>query len=143
VTDTPLFDGYEPAEPPPPLSTDRRRTVRQAAHVAAGVHPLTGGPIHPLASRHRDASAPKDDPFTCGSCLWRQPVHRGNWRGSKCYEPGTQGADDYEQHGPPLATHSAATDVRAWWPACQRYSPGDPGLGPDAARSIPGSDGTP
>jgi len=39
--------------------------------------------------------------------------------------------------GAPRATHGAASDVRAWWPACPDYSPGDRGLSDDATRSLP------
>lgn len=35
------------------------------------------------------------------------------------------------------ATHSTASDVRAWWPACVDYSPGDPGMSRDAATWAP------
>lgn len=124
-----LFEGYEPAEPTPDpaagLSADQRRTLRQAANVAAGVHPLTRGPLHELASRHRDATAPKDDPFTCGSCWFREVIRYHNRTYAKC----TQGDGK-------RITHSAATDVRAWWPACPDYSPSDR-LSDDAARYVP------
>lgn len=127
-----LFEGYDP---PPvvevaPMSADRRRTQRQADDIAIGRHPLTGGPLHPLASRHRDATAPKDDPFTCGSC-WHRLVLRYHGKSyAKCVLGETT-----EKPGPYL-THGASTDVRAWWPACPDYSPGDR-LSDDAARYIP------
>ncbi|HRD59358.1 hypothetical protein [uncultured Nocardioides sp.] len=137
-----LFDGYEPAEviPEPKLSADRRRTKRQADNIAAGIHPLTGGPLHELASRHRDSSAPKADPFTCGSCKWREVLrHPHGKRFPKCVFPGNADAADYERPGwtPPRFSASAASDVRAWWPACRSYTPGDTRLSPDAARCIP------
>lgn len=118
------------------LSADQRRTLRQAEDVAAGIHPLTGGRLHPLASRHRDAASPKRDPFTCGSCHWREVLRYHGKAYPKCVNPGAMGADDYERFGPPTVTHSAATDVRAWWPACPDYTPGD-SISPDAARHIP------
>jgi hypothetical protein len=124
-----LFDGYEPGEPPPPLSADRRRTQRQAERVAMGVHPLTGGRLHELASRHRNADAPKNDPFTCGSCWFRDVVSAGNKRFAKCFA----GSDTNRA---PRATSSVASDVRAWWPACPDYSPGDR-ISDDAARYVP------
>ena len=103
----PLFPGFEPPTPPPPrtdLSADRRRTLRQAAEIKAGRHPLTRGPLHAEA----DTSAHRDDgkklPFRCGSCVHR--VDRG-W--PKC-DLSTMSA-------------SAASDVRAWWPACPSYEP--------------------
>ena len=139
--DAPLFPGYEPEvmEPAPPLSADRRRTLRQAAKVAAGIHPLTGGPLHELASRHRDADAPRDDPFTCGSCRFREVLRYHGKSYPKCTNAGTQSAEQYERFGPPKVTHSAATDVRAWWPACRDYTPGGR-LSTDAARYIPGEE---
>jgi hypothetical protein len=125
-----LFDGYEPAEavPVPKVSADRRRTLRQAERIAAGVHPLTGGPLHELASRHRDSTAPKSDPFTCGSCWFREVNRYHNKSFAKCWESDGK-----------RATHSAATDVRAWWPACRNYSPSDGG---DSARWVPTTDQT-
>lgn len=125
--DEPLFPGYDPPEvaPGPALSAGQRITLRQQAGIAVGIHPLTKGPLHPLASRHRDASAPKDDPFTCGSCYFRAvlPYHNGGY--PKClFGDGRRVA------------HSQQSDVRAWWPACPDYSPSDR-VSPDAARSIP------
>ena len=107
TTEDTLFGGYEPPEPvprpdKPDLSADRRRTLRQAADIKAGRHPLTRGPLHPAADRtaHRDDG--KHLPYRCGSCVHR--VDRG-W--PKC---------DLS-----TMTSSAASDVRAWWPACPQY----------------------
>ena len=149
-----LFPGYEPAvrelrpSEQPGLSADRRRTLRQAEKIADGIHPLTGGPLHELASRHRDASAPKDDPFTCGSCYFRSVEQYHDRAYPKCWLPGPERVyrkeDDGEWRwvtieGAPRATHSAASDVRAWWPACPDYSPGDR-ISSDAARYVPQED---
>lgn len=126
-----LFPGYEPdvaalpASADPSLSADRRRTLRQAEAIADGRHPLTGGPLHSLASRARDADAPKSDPFTCGSCYFRERLDYHNRTYAKCL------AGDGAR-----VSHGAASDVRAWWPACPDYSPGD-SISPDAARTIP------
>jgi hypothetical protein len=120
-----LFDGYEPMEPEPveKVSADRRRTLRQAANIAAGIHPLTKGKLHARASRDRDASSPKTDPFTCGSCYFREvQQHRG-----KTYPKCTFWD----------SSHSAATDVRAWWPACFCWAPRPPARTPEAARRLP------
>lgn len=119
-----LFPGYE-APPVEDLSADRRRTLRQQAQIAAGVHPLTRGPIHRLASRHRDADAPKRDPFTCGSCWFRSPQAGVSGTYQKCT------ADDGAR-----ITRGPGSDVRAWWPACPDYTPADTGLSPDAARTV-------
>lgn len=138
--DIPLFDGYESAareirpSEQPGLSADRRRTLRQAEHIAAGIHPLTRGPLHELASRHRDAASPKSDPFTCGSCWFREVIGHHNRSYPKC----TFGLTNEMKYitASPRISASAATDVRAWWPACRDYSPSDH-LSSDAARSIP------
>lgn len=135
--DEALFPGYEPPPAPEvPPTADRRRTARQAAAVAAGRHPLTGGPIHPLASRHRDADAPKDDPYTCGSCWFRTVITYHGGRFPKCLF-GVENPTDRNPAKAPRVSHGAGTDVRAWWPACPDYSPSDRVSG-DAARSIPG-----
>lgn len=138
-----LFDGWDPPvrEPLPSedmsLSAGRRLTLRQAEQVTAGIHPLTRGPLHPLASRHRDADAPKDDPFTCGSCLFRRGREWGDYTYPKCWLPNPQkGADAHFAELYSRVTHGPASDVRAWWPACPDYSPGDR-ISNDAARYIP------
>lgn len=133
VEDVPLFGGYEPpeVEPEESLSSGRRLTRRQQQDVSNGKHPLTGGPLHPDATTRRHApiaghddchpEAPcsgASDPFTCGSCVFREAGHRY----PKCVLPNPAS-------GKPWATrvsHSARSDVRAWWPACVDYQPTDP-----------------
>jgi hypothetical protein len=114
MSDDALFDGYEPAaEPAEKLSPDRRRTARQRARVAAGIHPLTGRKARP-------------DLGTCGDCSRRVLVHWHNRTYPKCAEGDV--------------THGAGTDVRAWWPACERHVLADPKPlldSPDAARWVP------
>jgi hypothetical protein len=90
------FPTVEP-EPEPRPSTDRKRTLRQHADIAAGRHPLTRGPIE------RNGE-------TCGTCVHRirVSVHGRNW--PKC-----------DQQGRRFVTRSATTDVRAFWPACFRW----------------------
>lgn len=108
-----LFPGYD--DPPPAsrdetLSAGRRLTARQAENVAAGVHPLTRGRLHPEASRAASREDPKGLPFTCGTCELRDPHGY-----PKCLLE-VAGRRPYVTHGP-------ATDVRAWWPACESYRP--------------------
>jgi hypothetical protein len=97
-----LFPDLVPAVLPEPeaLSADRRRTLRQRADIAAGRHPLRVGRLagegHP-GSGHR-----------CGDCAHRHPQRRGAGTYPKC---------DLNDTG------SAATDCRAWWPACTRWEP--------------------
>ena len=76
------------------LSPDRRRTMRQRRDVAEGRHPLMGGPTRP-------------DLGTCGDCVHRVLIGRGNGTYPKCDATTMSG--------------SAASDVRAWWPACGRF----------------------
>lgn len=136
MTDVPLFAGFDtPREPDPQLSPDRRRTQRQADAIAVGRHPLTGQRLHPQASRHRDADSPKNDPFTCGSCRFREVIGYHSRSYAKCLF-GMTNEMRYLDDSPRIS-HSSATDVRAWWPACPDYSPGDTNLSPDAARYIP------
>lgn len=76
------------------LSDGQRLTRRQHADIAAGKHPLTGEPARP-------------DLGTCGGCIHRVL----EWRYPNCDHPETP------------STRSAATDVRAFWPACHRFTP--------------------
>ena len=138
-----LFEGWEPGtrtlrpSEETSLSAGRRLTLRQAEQIADGIHPLTRGPLHELASTHRDASAPKADPFTCGSCLFRKAEKYRNGTYAKCWLPSPKaGADAPQARIYDRVTHGPATDVRAWWPACTDYSPGDR-ISDDAARCIP------
>jgi hypothetical protein len=122
----------EPAPEPAPtekLSPDRRRTMRHAEMIAAGAHPLGAGVYrHPATTGELYAAGDqRARPHTCGSCRFRELFGAGNRTVPKC----TYG------DGMPRATHSAASDVRGWWPACRDYTAGDPGMSPDAARHIP------
>lgn len=107
MSDEPLFGGYEPPAPvdEPELSAGQRLTLRIAAKVATGVHPLMKGPLHPDATPQTTAAQPLG--LCCGSCAHRAPGGFHQW--PKC-EIGPQ-------------SRSATTDVRAWWPACPRHTP--------------------
>ena len=113
MTDLELFH-VEPVIPPTPepaekLSADRRRTLRQKADVAQGVHPLMRTRTFP-------------DMGTCGDCTHRLVLGHHNRSWPKCELAGI--------------THGAGSDCRAWWPACSRYEPGDR-VSDDAARWTP------
>jgi hypothetical protein len=115
VTELELFhvDSVVPEqEPIEKLSADRRRTLRQKADVSVGRHPLTRGKARP-------------DLGTCGDCRFRVIYSRFPRIYPKCVG-----------HGGIYDTRSAASDVRAWWPACERFEPGDP-ISDDAARWTP------
>lgn len=90
-------------------------TLRQRADIQRGRHPLTGSRLNP------------DPDATCGNCRFRIVYGHHNRSYPKC----TYG------DGMPRASHSAASDVRAWWPACRDHEYGDTRLSPDAARCKP------
>lgn len=100
-----LFDLDVPTpEPAEKLSATRKLTRRQQAQLAAGVHPLMRGPLHPDAA----PAEPRDAPgLRCGGCKWRV-----GYRGyPKCGHPQTP------------ASRGPATDVKAFWSACPLFEP--------------------
>lgn len=82
--------------PPAKLSAQRRRTLRQRAFLAAGVHPATGGRL-----------GPEDE--TCGTCAHRVVVEHGyrRLRWHKCELVSL--------------SHCATSDIRVGWPACASW----------------------
>ena len=135
--DDALFPGYYPShrEPEPQLSAGQRLTQRQIADITIGRHPLTRGSLHPLASRHRTSQSPKDDPFTCGSCSFRTVIQYHGRAYPKClFDPRRGDQDTLDMYA--RITHGAASDVRAWWPACPEYLPGS-SISADASRVLP------
>jgi len=97
-----------PTPPPRRFGADVRRTERQRQIVLDGMHPLTGGRLHPDAPR--DATDAHAAGLRCGSCAHRVLRSAGGKAWPKCRA----------YHGRYL-TNGAATDVRAWWPACPAY----------------------
>ena len=142
MTDDQLF-AAEPLKPPEKMSPDRRRTARQRALIAAGLHPLMvyAGYVHKSVRLHPEApgdcapDAPRGRPFTCGSCRFRVVVGWNSRSYPKCVVDLTDDGQTLDTS--PRASHGAATDVRAWWPACRDYEPGDQAVSVDAARCIP------
>jgi hypothetical protein len=145
-----LFDAspyyVAPPEPTrPDLSPDQRRTLRQREDIAAKRHPLTRGPLHPFAAPEiASPDAEKGRPFTCGSCRFREVWRYHNRSYPKCVRDLTYGhhdSSDVERGVVALrnVSHGAATDVRAWWPACAGYEAGDLSVSRDAARSMGGT----
>lgn len=98
VTQDALFADYEPVvvEAGEELSADARRTARQKRLVAEGTHPLALTKTRPELG-------------TCGDCQWRRLFGHHNRSYPKCTMP----ADRARR-----MTHGAASDCRAWWPAC-------------------------
>ncbi|GAA3223046.1 hypothetical protein [Actinocorallia longicatena] len=95
-----------PAPAEPKLSVDRRRTAKQQAALARGAHP-TSLYFQRTVRLHPDA-APADsrtaDGLRCRTCA---RLSNNGWGYLKCSNVGD--------------SHSAATDMRAWWPACVNY----------------------
>lgn len=117
MSDEPEVDLFgEAVEPERPDRTSgsgrsdgARRTERQAQLIKLGQHPLMSGPLHPDADRSAHRTDGKSLPFRCGSCVHRITVGAGSKSYPKC---------DLTS-----MSHSEASDVRAWWPACPSYEP--------------------
>lgn len=105
--------------PQPKLTTGEALRVRQAQRLGRGLHPLSmpGWPLLPL---HRDAAPGWDldaPGLRCGHCRFRQLLTgEGNRPFPKCTKPNHRGEAS-------RASHSTASDVRAWWPACRDFEP--------------------
>lgn len=97
-----LFDPPEPISTPPDemagLSATRRLTLRNNNLLAQGTHPATG---RQLANNGE----------TCGTCEHcnRYQYHNGNYIKCERHRLGE--------------SHSASSDIRASWPACQLWFP--------------------
>lgn len=121
-------------EPLDTLSAGRRLTLRQQHYLDRGFHPL-GGRLHAEAAPHGDKTMPGR---RCGNCWYRERVEtNGNRRWPKCL---AEVPPSFFMVGRPYIdrlSRSAASDCRAWWPACTLHSYGDPRLSPDAARHVP------
>lgn len=103
----------------PQLSPDRRRTLRQRTAAVNGTHPLALV-FGPSIRVHDDLGR------SCGNCRFRVLHDYHNRSYPKCVVG--DGA---------RVSHSTATDVRAWWPACTDHEWGGPNDWPDAARHVP------
>lgn len=111
-------DGLRVAPDPgePELTAGERLRRRQAGRIANGYHPLSsGGPLRLLPGAPRplsreDAAGLGDYP-SCGGCRFRVSMGGHARPFPKCVWG----------DGSPRATHSEASDVRAWWPACETW----------------------
>lgn len=116
MSEAALFDAapytVAPVEPGEKLSAGRRLTLRQAADLAKGRHPLTGGRLHPDAAPADDREAPG---ARCGTCRFRVS---GGYPKCRWPDPG-----EYRVAKLPRVTHGPATDCRQWWPACTDWQP--------------------
>lgn len=87
-----------PVVPVVVLSADQRRTIAQRAMLAQGRHPANGLPIITTGQ-------------TCNDCVNLTRYLHHNRTYLKCPE---------HRLG---ESHSAASDVRASWPACTKFQP--------------------
>ncbi|HZB31246.1 MAG TPA: hypothetical protein VE465_13865 [Streptosporangiaceae bacterium] len=120
-----LFDvdpaAIVPPEPTEKLSAQRRRTSRQTEALRGGRHPIGLAVGVPLRL-HPDAPPPGDKTAAgprCGGCRFREATGHGKHPFPKCL----RGWDGNPRKDPPFASHGAATDCRAWWPACEHWEP--------------------
>jgi hypothetical protein len=96
-----LFAVAEPLPAPEPLSDTARRTRRNAELIARGVHPATHRRIRPGGLTCRDcAHSSLTSPLAYGTPrrFWKCAVHRLG------------------------QSHSAASDIRVSWPACELFT---------------------
>lgn len=99
------------------ISADRRRTEVQHARILNGVHPLSGIIAGCYLALHVEAAPANDRTAAgrrCGNCRFREVLGHHDRAYGKCTWP------DGSRKGPRV-TSSAASDVRAWWPACRDH----------------------
>lgn len=109
------------SEPAAKLTPGEALRHRQADKLARGIHPLTRPGWAPIPL-HRDAApaGDKDAPgHRCGHCRFRLILGHHDRPFPKCVLPDRRGDAS-------RATHSSASDVRKWWPACADFQPADP-----------------
>lgn len=105
------LDGPTPAVVSHERTVEARRRARQYNALIGGSHPLSLA-VGRHISLHADAAPPDDrkaEGLRCGTCRWRALLGHHNRTYAKCVID------------PKRLTHGAATDVRAWWPACVDY----------------------
>lgn len=107
LIDVPLFDlasgaiVAQAAEPAAKLKPDQARALRQAAAMQRGMHPL-GSKLHPDAADGRTGEG-----LRCRGCVHVTTQGYTSGRYLKC-----------DAH---TITRGPGTDLRLWWPACERY----------------------
>lgn len=116
-----LFDLEAAAAPEPDrrLGPDARRTIRRAQAMAHGSHPLVllGGHLR----LHADAP-PADDRAApgprCGNCALAV-VNAFDYLKCTVGRSGEIGTPSFRRG--PYETHGTASDLRYWWPGCERW----------------------
>lgn len=97
-------------------------TQRAAIRIGLGYHPLAN--VAPNLKLHADACSDVTDRESgprCRGCVFAVPA---GWHG-KAYRKCAYGSPDPQMtlEGAERASHSEATDLRLWWPACTDYQP--------------------
>lgn len=121
-----LFDADPYAVVPTPsekLSPDRRRTLRHAAKLARGEHPIAYLRLHPDAAPHEDRTA---EGLRCKDCVFRVVFAHRSRSYPKCtypVDPTFGPLTPFDLGRMVNASHSAATDCRGWYPACVAFKP--------------------
>ena len=114
--DDALFEVPDGARVEKPEKQPTTLVGRQMAKMRRGTHPLSM-PGWPVIWLHKDAPPPDDLSAPgprCGGCRFRELLmpYNSRRRFPKCTAPGRG-----------RMSHSTATDVRGWWPACTAYEP--------------------
>lgn len=84
------------------LSADQRRTKENQRLLSIGVHPATHRPL--LKGMNENG-----EPHTCGECIFHHRYSHHSRSYHKC---------ELHRLG---ESHSAASDIRISWPACERF----------------------
>lgn len=103
LIDVPLFDLPDDTPVAPKPTPDQARALRQAARIERGMHPL-GSRLHIDAAELRTGKG-----LRC-----RSRVH-------VVAQGGTSGR--YLKCDAHTVTRGPGTDLRMWWPACERHEP--------------------
>ncbi|MGH6654433.1 MAG: hypothetical protein ACRDVE_04420 [Actinocrinis sp.] len=102
-------------EPKPVLTAGEALRARQQARLDVGLHPLSMPGRHTIRL-HADAAPAADKSahgLRCGGCRFRELLlSEGGRAFPKCM-----------WRGGSRASHSTASDVRSWWPACRDFEP--------------------
>jgi hypothetical protein len=96
-----------------PLGRVAKRTRRQRFLLDLGYHPLAPVVRYRVLRTRVDAPPPGDRKAPgprCGSCKWLGPLYEGA-PGKRCW------INNGER-----VTSGSATEVRAWWPACEEFT---------------------
>lgn len=99
-------------------------TRRAAVRIGEGLHPLEN--VQPGLKLHADASTDPEDKTTgprCKTCMFAVAVR---WHGKPFRKCAFGRPAGRSLNAAPRASHSEATDLRLWWPACTDYSTDQP-----------------